>query len=119
MNDEDVVQPLVQPLVGISSAFLERHSQDEGLLEWLHDQASAGAPYRASNINLLSFNRAIPCMFYCNIINISRLRRSECLLVRLDVLLINIEYCVSPIDLYVWSLPTGFVRQNSPVCSDG
>ena len=74
MDDQEVAEPLV---AGISSAFLERHSQDGGLLEWLHDQASVGASSRASVINLLSFNRAIPCMFYCNIINISRQRRSD------------------------------------------
>ena len=65
MDDQELVEPLV---TGIDRAFLERHSQDEDLLEWL--LVSAGVVCMASVKRFVEPNRAMLYMFYCNYISI-------------------------------------------------
>lgn len=66
-----------QEVTGVGSAFLRRHSQDGDLLERL--QASPGASYMVSIINLVEPNRAtcMLYMIYCYNINILGKRKTD------------------------------------------
>lgn len=69
MNDQEVAELLV---TGIDSAFLQRHSQDEALLEGL--QASADASCMVSIISFVEPNRS---MLHCKNINISNQTKTD------------------------------------------
>ena len=68
MNDQEVAELLV---TGIDCAFLQKHSQDEALLEGL--QASADASCMVSIISFVGPNRS---MLHCNI-NISNQTKTD------------------------------------------
>lgn len=69
MNDQEFAELLV---TGIDCAFLQRHSQDEALLEGL--QASADA---SSMVSIISFVEPNSSMLHCRNINISKQTKTD------------------------------------------